>query len=194
MPLIRTSLVLGAVGVLGLTACGGDDSSATNTTLKPLTSTDYVTTPPVVSSTIDPANTVPPEREYTVQAGDYLFGIATAFGVTAADIASYNGWTDGIQHPLNPGDVIKIPPGGTTPTTLAAGGTGETTPTTSATSTTLAQGGQGTYTVEAGDYLYSIAQKFDTTPQAIAEANGWSDGVNHAIFPGDVIKIPAKTQ
>lgn len=192
MPLIRTSLVFAAAGVLGLTACGGDDSSATNTTLKPLTSTDYVTTPPVVSSTIDPANTVPPEREYTVQAGDYLFGIASAFGVKAEDIASYNGWTDGIQHPLNPGDVIKIPPGGTTPTTAAptAAGASET----SAATTTLPEGAQGTYTVEAGDYLYSIAEKFDTTPQAIAEANGWSDGVNHAIFPGDVIKIPAKAQ
>ncbi len=192
MPLIRTSLVLGAVGVVGLSACGGDDSSSTATTLKPLTSTAYVTTPPVVETTIDPANTVPPEREYTVQAGDYLFGIAQAFGVKAEDIASYNGWTDGIQHPLNPGDVIKIPPGGTTPTTTA-GATGAT-ETTAAPATTLPAGSQGTYTVEAGDYLFKIAKKFDTTPEAIAQANGWTDGVNHAIFPGDVITIPAKGQ
>lgn len=48
-----------------------------------------------------------------------------------------------------------------------------------------------TYTIEAGDYLSGIATKFNTTVDAIVAANGWSDGAAHALFPGDVINLPA---
>ncbi len=186
---------VGIVGIVGVTACGGGGSEASSTTLKPLTSTAYVTTPPLVSSTVDPSNTVPPERQYTVQSGDYLYAIAEAFGVKAEDIASYNSWTDGVRHPLNPGDVVKIPAGGTPPTTdpttESAAPSSDSTP---STPTTVPPDSQGTYTVEEGDFLYGIAEKFGTTAEAIATANGWTDGVTHNIFPGDVIVIPAKSE
>ena len=44
--------------------------------------------------------------------------------------------------------------------------------------------------VEAGDYLSGIAPKFDTTVEPSSQANGWSDGANHALYPGDVINLP----
>lgn len=45
-----------------------------------------------------------------------------------------------------------------------------------------------TYTVVAGDVLWKIAQKFETTWQAIAELNELSNP--NLIFPGDVFVIP----
>lgn len=47
---------------------------------------------------------------------------------------------------------------------------------------------QTTYVVQQGDTLNDIAQRFGTTAQAIASANGI--GVNDVIDPGDVLIIP----
>lgn len=45
-----------------------------------------------------------------------------------------------------------------------------------------------TYTVQAGDTLYSLAQRYDTTVQAIMQANGM---MSYEIRVGEVIWIPA---
>ena len=45
-----------------------------------------------------------------------------------------------------------------------------------------------TYEVQHGDTLLEIAQRFDTTVKALAEANDIEDP--DVIFPGDVLKIP----
>lgn len=50
------------------------------------------------------------EAVYTVVFGDYLFGIAKEFCTTAEDVAAFNAWPEGINHPMNPGDVVRIPP------------------------------------------------------------------------------------
>lgn len=51
------------------------------------------------------------ESVYTVVFGDYLFDIAKRFCTTAETVAEYNGWPEGVEHPLNPGDMVLIPPG-----------------------------------------------------------------------------------
>jgi LysM repeat protein len=45
-----------------------------------------------------------------------------------------------------------------------------------------------TYEVQPGDTLSEIAQRFDTTVEALAEANDIEDP--DVIFPGDILKIP----
>jgi LysM repeat protein len=45
--------------------------------------------------------------------------------------------------------------------------------------------------VKNGDTVYGIARKFGITPQALVAANGWSD-VNHSLYPGDTIVVPAE--
>jgi len=45
---------------------------------------------------------------YTVQAGDYLGGIAAKTGTTVQGIVTANGWADQ-NHVINPGDKIKLP-------------------------------------------------------------------------------------
>src|SRR5215468_1163757 len=65
---------------------------------------------PTASSMAQTA-TPAPAATYTVQSGDNLFRIALRFGVTTSALASFNG----IVNPnlIFVGQVIKIPPGGT---------------------------------------------------------------------------------
>jgi LysM repeat protein len=181
-------LSVASLGLLG--ACGGGEST-TATTLKPLTSTNFATVPPVAESTTTGVdNPLPQEQLYTIQAGDFLSKIAQQFGVTIDEIVQYNEWEDGVNHLLIPGQDIRIP-GGATQQVDNGGGT-TTVPITGgeSTTTTLAVAAGATYTVEAGDYLGGIASKFDTTVDAIVAANGWADS-NQLIYPGLVIKLPA---
>lgn len=133
-------------------------------------------------------------QSYTVAANDTMYSIARRCSMSADALATYNSWTDGASHVIHPRDVIAmpcVPAGGsaaTTATTIAKSGSSATT-TTSTTGTGVAA---ATYTVVAGDYLSGIAAKVGTTVKAIVTANGWTDGTTHKIYPGDVIKLPAK--
>jgi len=51
--------------------------------------------------------------------------------------------------------------------------------------------GEQSYTVVYGDFLAKISEMFMLSAVAIAEANGWPEGVSHPLYPGDIIKIPA---
>ncbi|MFZ9397873.1 MAG: LysM peptidoglycan-binding domain-containing protein [Ilumatobacteraceae bacterium] len=184
-PLVSTIVI--AAASLGAVACGSDPN-ASSTTLRPLTSTNYATTPPSVVVTVDPANTLPPPLTYTVVTGDSMYAIASRFGVKAEDIASYNAWADGILHPLSPGQVILIPPGAANVTTTLPG-----MPIPVDTTAPGPQPGQGKYVVEAGDSLSRIADKWGVEVSALLAANGWVDS-SVVILPGDEINIPARTK
>ena len=196
-----------AVVATALASCGTDGGTGAGslTTPKPITSAAFATVPPVPTTVATTAATVAGgattpvaidgEQLYTIRGGDYLFGIAKLYGKSADEIATYNQWAEGTLHSLYPGDTVKIPPGAisvdqtaiTTAPTVAA----SVTPV--ATSTTVGAGEGGTYVVKAGDALSLIASRNGTTMQAIVDANGWTDGITHPLFPGDSIKLPAKT-
>ena len=75
----------------------------------------------------------------------------------------------------------------------AAGATGSSTLAVGGQTTQPGQSGSGvttSYTVAKGDSLWAISKHHCTTAPAIAKANGWSDGIDHPIFPGDVISVP----
>lgn len=105
---------------------------------------------------------------YRVQAGDTLFRIALRFGTTVAALQAANGLRG---TTIYPGQVLSLP-----------GGTLTAAPVESA---VVAAG--GTYVVQAGDTLFSLARRFGTTVAALQTANGLTSA---AIYAGQVLRVP----
>lgn len=99
--------------------------------------------------------------DYQVRSGDTLSAIATQHGTTPEELARVNGIAN--ANLIYVGQVIRVPAAGGAPAT-------------------------DHYRVEPGDTLSSIAQRFGTTVQAIASANGITDP--DRIYAGQWLDIP----
>ena len=109
----------------------------------------------------------PPEQTnitYVVQKGDSLWSIANANNTTVEEIANLN---DLDTNTIYVGQILQIP---------NTGNSGVTTPDTDT-----------VYIVQKGDTLYSIALKYDTTPQAIISKNNLTSDI---LSIGQVLTIP----
>lgn len=197
--------------VLTLSACdSGSGSSSVSTVVIRVSS--YVTNPAVTQTpttqpgdTLAEGETAAQEQEYEVKAGDYLSRIASRYDVSMEEIISYNKWSDGTNHRLNPGDIVKIPPGAKVPSAEP-----ETTTTTEGDAPPDTEGDgdgsggsgsdarcpdgsvQPTYVIEAGDTTRAkVADKFDTTVAALDAVNANTTGYG-AFYAGLEILVPCK--
>lgn len=184
---IGPRVIPAVVGVVLVVSSCGSDPAATITTLRPLSSTNYATTPPAMVTTPNPANTQPPPFGYTVKAGDSVYGIAGQYNMRPEELASYNNWPRGVLHPLGVGEVVLIPPSALGTTTLPG------IPMPVETTSPPPGPGQGTYVVQTGDSLSKIADKWGVEVSALLLVNGWPDQ-SVVIVPGDEIRIPAQTK
>ena len=112
---------------------------------------------------------------YVVQRGDTLGAIAQRFGVSLADLINANN----IANPnlVFVGQVLVIPGGG---------GSNNPPPDNTPPPPPPASGG-GTYTVQGGDTLWAISQRFGVTVADLMAANGLNSTL---IFVGQVLVIP----
>lgn len=110
------------------------------------------------------------ETTYTVKAGDTMYSIAKRYNTTVAKLAAANNIVN--VNLLRIGQVLKIPGTSTTP----------------APAPTPPPATFSTYTVKAGDTMYSIAKRYNTTVSKIASANNIVN-VN-LLRIGQVLKIP----
>jgi LysM repeat protein len=107
--------------------------------------------------------------QYTIQKGEFPYCIARRFNVNPADLLAANGLS--INSQVSPGKVLTIPQTGSWPGTRSL----KTHPT--------------TYTVVAGDTIYTIACGFgDADPNTIMAANGLTSATNLTV--GQVLQIP----
>ena len=155
--------------VLGTVVAGATATSAATgpePTLSP-PEAPTATPEPVATAMPAPTATTAPSASgtsHTVKAGEWLFSIARKYGVGPYALAQVNGI--GAPYTIHPGQVLVIPSGGTVPV----------------------PGPGGTYTVQRGDTIYSIARKLGKTPSAIINANNLVNA--NFIFPGQVLRIP----
>ncbi len=132
------------------------------------------TQPPVVPSTLPTTVGVP--TEYKIVKGDTYTTIAKKFHVTTRALQDANPGVDPTK--LQIGQTLHIPP----PTTTA------TSPTSAVPGTDAATGEQ-IYSVQSGDTLSKIADKFKVSVKAIQSANNLT---TTRIRVGQKLKIPVK--
>jgi len=111
-----------------------------------------------------------PAATYVVQPGDTLDGIASQVGIAASSLAAWNNLTDPDQITL--GQVLRL----AAPAAPAA---------------KPAPPPSGTYVVQSGDTLSSIAVQFGLTTDQLASANGLSDP--NSIVIGQKLSVPGKS-
>jgi len=138
------------------------------------------------------------KTSHVVKKGETITSISRRYKCSVTDIRAWNGLKSNTLRPgqklviYTPGKVPvqatsttstdKTPPASTTKT--------ETKPPTTATSTTSTDAAGATYkyyTVKTGDNLWTIAQKFGTTVEALKKLNGY--GAKVVLHSGDKIKI-----
>jgi LysM repeat protein len=191
-------LALGLAPLVVLAGCGDSSASGSSNTLQELTpGTNFVTIEPATTTTTTTlpdgdggGGVSPTEQTYTVVAGDSMFKIASMFDITAEVLANYNGWSEGINHPLFPGDVVKIPPNAAVPGSGSAGDSGSDAGDagddgdaadpgdtgddgdTGDTGDTDASSGEGcSHTVVAGDTPIKVANQYGIELDELANAN-----------------------
>lgn len=111
-----------------------------------------------------PAPTTPPSGRYVVKPGDTLFGIANHFGISVDKLAAANDITN--PSTIVIGQTLSIP--GTTAKSTSA----------------------KTYTVQPGDSLSGIADRFGVNLDSLISANQVTNPA--VIQPGSVLTIPSR--
>ena len=146
--------------------------------------------PVVEETTSKPAPKPSSGSTYTVQKGDYLYKIASQFGITVDQLRQWNGLKSNLIYS---GQVLKV--SGSTVTKPAPKPTVEETTTKPTPAPTPTSGFGGTtvnnvyYTVTAGDTYYSIAKGFGVSADALIAKNGPNLYVGKSIvIPTAVVK------
>lgn len=186
----------GAGSLLLLTSCGGEETGA-RTTIAEVQDNSFVTQPPATTSTtVAPAPVPVPgdvstvEQAYTVVRGDSLSRIASIHGIELDALINFNGWTDGISHPINPGETVRVPPNSKIPGAAATADPAATTaPGTEATGTEAEGSSEGcTHTIALNENPTRVAKKYDITVEQLQTAN--PGGVMDTFIVGETLTIP----
>lgn len=110
--------------------------------------------------------------QHTVQPEDSLWSIANKYNTTIDELKRNNQLNGNL---IFPGQVLTINGSSTT---------------TSTTSSSLSSKSSTTYTVQSGDSLSRIANKYGTSVTNLMNANNLK---NYLIYPGQVLKIPSSS-
>lgn len=138
------------------------------------------------------------KTSHTVKKGETITSISRRYKCSVTDIRAWNGLKSNTLRPgqklviYTPGRVpVQATSSTTTPTDKVPSATiktGTKPPTTATSTTTDAAGTQYKYyTVKNGDNLWTIAQKFGTTVDALKKLNGYGSKV--VLHSGDKIKV-----
>lgn len=154
-------------------------ATATTTATRAITATSTPILALLLPTPTPPVPT-PAPNTYTIRAGDTLFEIAMANGVSLSALLAANGLTEDDVYTIQPGDQIIIPDPNAP---IQATATPTATPTPS-------QGGF-TYIVQPGDTLMAIGLRFGVPMQRILDANNLTLAQARILRPGQQLIIPA---
>ena len=131
---------------------------------------------PDAEVTATPAGGGQSDSSYTVQPGDTCGGIASQFGISAAELIAANPLVNDGCTNLDVGQVLDIP-GGT------SGGS-------SSNPTPSSGGASGVYVIEPGDTCGGIASAHGVALADFLAANGLTEDDCTSLVVGDIVTIP----
>lgn len=211
--------------VAALGACGDDDDGTAGLSSIVIQPTSFVTQPSTTTAQAGSGAVTSDETRatgtqvYTVDSGDFLSGIAADYDVALDELVAINDWPEGVEHRIDPGDSVIIPPGALTEEARLAAGEeedeesdededaededaeaedeDEETETTEDDGTPLDERRcpdgelQGTYTIEQGDIPARVANSLGVTLDELEEANANTPGYRNFIV-GVEILVPCE--
>ncbi|TLG79505.1 LysM peptidoglycan-binding domain-containing protein [Vagococcus zengguangii] len=121
-------------------------------------------------------------KSYTVKANDTLYRIATTYGVTMSQLKEWNALKSDVIYV---GQKLKIVAPTTTAQRATNNNAGSTQPTANTTTTNTSS---STYTVAAGDTLFSIASRHGLSVENLQKLNNLR---NHIIYVGQKLNLKA---
>ncbi|MEW6717023.1 MAG: LysM domain-containing protein [Chloroflexota bacterium] len=160
----------GGEGAEAPTEAAGAPAAPGMVEFTPTTQAAAATPFPTATSTLAPVQTVTVPETYVLHKGEFPYCISRRFDVDPNELLALNGLSRGEN--TYPGQTLKIPQSGKKfPGERAL------------------QPHPTTYTVKAGDTLYTIACWFgDVAPEAIAQGNGLS--MDAELTTGQTLQIP----
>lgn len=120
--------------------------------------------------------------KYTVQSGDSVWKISNDHGITMAQLIEWNNIKNNFVYP---GQQLTVSNSGST--NSASSNTGSSANTNNSSSAnTGSSSSQGTYTVKAGESVWSVANKNGITMNQLIE---WNNIKNNFIYPGQQLIV-----
>ena len=120
--------------------------------------------------------------KYTVKAGDSVWSVSNKYGITMAQLIQWNNIQNNFIYP---GQQLTVSNSGST--NSASSNTGSSANTNNRSSAnTGSSSSQGTYTVKAGESVWSVANKNGITMNQLIE---WNNIKNNFIYPGQQLIV-----
>ena len=119
--------------------------------------------------------------KYTVKAGDSVWSVSNKYGITMAQLIQWNNIQNNFIYP---GQQLTVSNSGST--NSASSTTGSSANTNSSSANTGSSSSQGTYTVKAGESVWSVANKNGITMNQLIE---WNNIKNNFIYPGQQLIV-----
>lgn len=147
-----------------------------------------VSSGPVATKPSDPNTSQPTENEntetttnsyYTVRPGDYLWKIANQYGITVAQLKTWNNLT---SNYIYSGDRFIVSKTSTTPSSTQPEQPAETKLETPSPNPSTPAPTTAYYTVKSGDYLWKIATQHGIT---MNQLKSWNQLTSNYIYAGD---------
>ncbi len=197
----------GIVPLLLAAGCGSTSGDGARATITPIQGSSYVTIQPATTTTtttilvdnLNPGDVSPVEQLYVVKSGDSISRIASLYDITMDTLVNYNDWPEGLDHFLQVGDEVRIPPdtpvagssGGETASgsSGSSGSSGGSSETQTDDSVEPATGEGCQHTIVDGDNPTRVANKYDITVDELANAN-INNPVYQTFLIGSQLTIP----
>lgn len=120
--------------------------------------------------------------KYTVKAGDSVWSVSNKYGITMAQLIQWNNIQNNFIYP---GQQLTVSNSGSTNSTSSNTGSSANT-NNSSSANTGSSSSQGTYTVKAGESVWSVANKNGITMNQLIE---WNNIKNNFIYPGQQLIV-----